>query len=95
MDAFKVRDWRKAKGFTQQELADRAGIAQESVARYETAGITPHLANARKLADALGISVFELRQLPCVAYGLASIAEEQSMATLAKPMLGLSAHPSL
>ena len=75
MEAFKVRDWRKAKGLTQTELARRAGIAQESVARYETGGITPRRANARKLADGLGISVFELRQWPSVARDLASVAE--------------------
>lgn len=78
MEPFKDRDCRKTKGLTQEELARRAGIAQESVARYETGGVTPHLANARKLADGMGISVFELRQWPSVARDLASFAGEEA-----------------
>lgn len=48
---------RRAKGLTQQQLADRAGVSQEAVSRYEHSRREPHPEALEKLADALGLTV--------------------------------------
>lgn len=69
-----LRDARRAAGFTQVELADRAGTAQPAVAAYESGGRTPNLATLRRLLDACEHDV-ELRAHPRVRRGAASLAE--------------------
>lgn len=54
-----IRTLRKQRGLTQAELAKLANIAHISVSRYE-AGENPSLANAKKLADALNVTIDEL-----------------------------------
>lgn len=51
---------RKARGMTQQELADAANINRVTIAKYETGQIDPTLDSARKMADALGVTIDEL-----------------------------------
>ena len=45
---------------TQEELANKAGVAPNTVARLERNETEPHMSSARKLANALGV---EPRQL--------------------------------
>src|SRR5437764_8272799 len=45
---------RKAAGLTQQELAHRAGIRQETLSRIESGKHTPTLATLRKIDKVLG-----------------------------------------
>jgi DNA-binding XRE family transcriptional regulator len=47
---------RKAAGLTQQELADRAGIRQETLSRIESGKHTPSLKTLKKIDRALGKS---------------------------------------
>jgi len=49
-----VRHARRVAGLTQKELADRCGIAQEAVARLESAKHTSSLPTLIKVATALG-----------------------------------------
>ncbi|MBK7973184.1 MAG: helix-turn-helix transcriptional regulator [Deltaproteobacteria bacterium] len=51
---------RKAKGWTQQHLADQAGVTVGIIRRYEAGGATPNLPILRKLAEALEVSTDEL-----------------------------------
>ena len=51
---------REAKGWTQAELADEAGVNQVQVSRLERGIRQPQLRTAQKLADALGTSVDRL-----------------------------------
>lgn len=51
---------RKARGMTQQELADAANINRVTIAKYELGQIDPTLESARKMADALGVTIDEL-----------------------------------
>ncbi|MFV2074387.1 MAG: helix-turn-helix domain-containing protein [Thermoanaerobaculales bacterium] len=51
---------RKARGFTQQSLADTAGIHVVQVRRYETGVSQPSLEILRKLAVALSVRADEL-----------------------------------
>ena len=45
---------------TQAELADKAGVAANTVARLERDEAEPHMTTARKLAEALGVQPREL-----------------------------------
>jgi transcriptional regulator with XRE-family HTH domain len=47
-------------GLTQQELADKAGTTQTTVARIETDTVEPEIRTIRKLAAALDIRIPEL-----------------------------------
>ncbi|AZK48845.1 XRE family transcriptional regulator [Paenibacillus lentus] len=44
-------------GWTQQELADKVGLHQESIARIENGGSVPRLDTVLKLAFALGMKI--------------------------------------
>jgi len=44
-------------GWTQQELADKVGLHQESIARIENGGTVPRLDTVFKLALALGMKI--------------------------------------
>jgi ribosome-binding protein aMBF1 (putative translation factor) len=55
-----VRRARQAHGWTQSELAERAGFSSNYVARLERGELGPSLFVAHRLCDALGIDVSEL-----------------------------------
>jgi transcriptional regulator with XRE-family HTH domain len=44
---------RLARGFSQEELAERAGIARETISRLETGAASPRLTTARALVRVL------------------------------------------
>ncbi|MBA2386932.1 MAG: helix-turn-helix transcriptional regulator [Acidimicrobiia bacterium] len=52
-----VRDARRRAGFTQQQLADRAGTSQPAIARYERAQAMPSLATLQRIAAACGLEL--------------------------------------
>jgi transcriptional regulator with XRE-family HTH domain len=58
--AMKLKKLRESKGLTQAELAERAGISREYLARLELGQHDPHLSRLRKLAQALRVKVSEL-----------------------------------
>jgi transcriptional regulator with XRE-family HTH domain len=51
----RLRAARKGKGWTQENLADEAGIGIATVRRIEQKGFEPRLSTARKLAEVLRI----------------------------------------
>ena len=55
-----IRAWREYFGLTQQELAQRAGLSQPTLARLEKADSRPRTSTLKKLAAALGITVAQL-----------------------------------
>jgi molybdate-binding protein/DNA-binding XRE family transcriptional regulator len=59
-----VRDHRLARRWSQQELADRAGIARASVSAIEIERLVPSTAAALSLSAALNCRVEDLFQLP-------------------------------
>ena len=55
-----VRRWREASGFTQEELAHRAGVHVTYLSGIERGVRNPSLKNIRALAAALNLPVAEL-----------------------------------
>ena len=57
----KLKRNRRGEGLTQQELAERSGVAQSTIAQIEGgARPTPHPRTLKKLARALGLETREL-----------------------------------
>jgi transcriptional regulator with XRE-family HTH domain len=52
----RIQQARCLRGFTQQQLADRAGIPSGSISKYECGSRMPGGDNLRKMARALGVS---------------------------------------
>lgn len=52
-----VRARREELGLSQRQLAERAGMAQPGIARFEAGGTTPTLPLLERLAVALGLTL--------------------------------------
>jgi HTH-type transcriptional regulator/antitoxin HipB len=52
-----VRARREELGLSQRQLAERAGMTQPGVARFEAGGTTPTLPLLERLASALGLTL--------------------------------------
>lgn len=59
-----LRMYRKQRGMTAKDVADKVGVARATVSRYETGDIEVSISMAEKLAKALGISPMDLIDLP-------------------------------
>ena len=55
---------RRARGLTQAELAQRVGVGENSIARYERNEMTPSLTVGHAIAEVLGVSEAELLRGP-------------------------------
>jgi len=55
-----IRDVRLEQGMTQQQLADKLGVTDKAVSKWERCVSYPDITILRELADALGVSVTEL-----------------------------------
>jgi HTH-type transcriptional regulator / antitoxin HipB len=51
-----IRSRREELGWSQRQLAERAGITQPGIARFEAGGTTPTLPLLERLAAALGLT---------------------------------------
>ncbi len=59
----RLKALRIEQALTQEELATKAGVAANTVARLERNETEPHMSTARKLAQALGIHPRELMKM--------------------------------
>lgn len=55
-----VRLARRAASLTQEDLADRTGVAQDYVSKLESGQKNPEIATLLKFAKALGVAPYEL-----------------------------------
>ena len=53
----RIAELRKAKGWSQSELAKKIGVSYTQMSRYEIKGVQPPANTINKLADALGTSI--------------------------------------
>lgn len=56
----RIRDARKAKGLTQEQLAERLGIGTSNISYIETGKFAPSMENFEKLVEILGVESSEL-----------------------------------
>ena len=56
----KIAEARRRLGLTQNALASRVGVTAQAVSKWEQGRSCPDIAILDELADALGISLFEL-----------------------------------
>jgi transcriptional regulator with XRE-family HTH domain len=61
--AANVREWRTRRGWSQSELAARAGLSKGMLVQVEQAQTNPSIATLCKLANALGIALVTLVEL--------------------------------
>lgn len=61
----KLQKLRKARGLTQEELAEKVGVSRQSLSKWESDGALPDTANIILLADLFGVSTdYLLREAP-------------------------------
>jgi len=58
--AQRIRDFRKKRGLTLEQLADRSQLTQSVLSKVENTRVTPSLAALSRIAEALGVSLSEL-----------------------------------
>jgi transcriptional regulator with XRE-family HTH domain len=56
----KLVELRRRRYLSQAELAEKSGVAKNTIHRLETGDATPQLRTIRKLAEALGVTPDEL-----------------------------------
>ena len=59
-----MRNIRKQKSMTLQQLADILGCSQQNISQYENGKRTPKLKTVQKIADALNVNVNDLLENP-------------------------------
>ena len=72
----RIKAARKKAGMTQAQLAEKLGISFQSVAQWENDLRNPKQETLQKIADALGVSIFDLLGLEDVGKQLAKVQEQ-------------------
>lgn len=57
----RLKKIRQEKGMSQRELGEILGVTQQTIAQYEKIKETPKAETLLRLANALGVSIYELR----------------------------------
>ena len=55
--AKKIKILRKARGLTQQQLADLLGVQRATISNYEIGRRSPHIKELEKVAEILGVNL--------------------------------------
>jgi transcriptional regulator with XRE-family HTH domain len=63
-EGLRLAEWRTAQGWSQETLADRAGLAHSTVTALETGTLQPDLRTIHTLARALGVAFWALYEEP-------------------------------
>lgn len=53
----KIKELRKSKGLTQDEVAAKVDITRSTISNYEIGRRTPHLKDLQKIADTFGVGL--------------------------------------
>ncbi len=65
----KIRSIRRAKGYTQEKLAELVGIEPPSLSYIETGKFSPSVETLQKLADVLNVGVWEFYYFDTLSNG--------------------------
>lgn len=57
----KIKELRLQRGWSQEKLAEKIGIGQQYISKYESGKLSPSFKTLSKIADVLGVSVDFLR----------------------------------
>lgn len=60
----RLKEARKAKGFTQQDVAELVGVKKNTIAGYELGNREPDVMMIKKLVEVLGVSSAYLLEIP-------------------------------
>ena len=71
----KIRHFREIGGFTQKELAEKAGVSEITVRKYESGEVPITLDTLAKIALALGINLLDLHTCESLGFTAEEIAE--------------------
>jgi transcriptional regulator with XRE-family HTH domain len=94
----RIRELREAAGWSQADLAERAGVSRQLVGAVEAGRHTPNVAAALALAHALGRSVEELfaapagRPVPVLGDAFAAHAAAVTVARVGGTLVAVPAH---
>ena len=69
-----IQTFRKEKGYTQKQIAEKCGMATGTIQQYELNKREPRQEQLRKIADALGVDPFSL-----YSFDMASEALEKNI----------------
>ena len=76
-----VKQLRKSKGLTQEQLSDETGINRQMIGRLEKKEYMPSISQLEKLAEVLGFSIPDLyvenEPMIYTAYRSSSMSEEE------------------
>ena len=75
--AYRLQSLRKAKGYSQEELADKLGLSRQAISKWERAESAPDTDNLISLAKLYGMSIDEL--LGVSASASSSVANEEEL----------------
>lgn len=70
----RIRDRRKALGYTQKQLGELCGMADSAIRKYESGRITPKHQTLKKIANALEISEWSLTGVDFESYEDGTVA---------------------
>lgn len=56
----KIKELRKARKYTQEQLAEKVGIGTPNISYFETGKFSPSIETLQKIADVLNVEVYEL-----------------------------------
>lgn len=74
-----IQTFRKEKGYTQKQLAEKCGMATGTIQQYELNKQEPRQEQLRKIADALGVDPFSLYSFEMASEALErGISEKES-----------------
>lgn len=64
----RIKEIRKLKGLTQQEVGKRMGVTASFIGQYENGARLPKYETLKKIADAIGVSVYTLEPSLSLGY---------------------------
>ena len=82
-----IKKFRKQKGYTQKQLAEKAGISRTALIRYENGETSPSIQILQQIAAALDVSVSDIFPLASAVEKVSNAIVRQSIAEKSNEML--------